>query len=139
MNWAKLGPAAIAVVLSAAAHAEPANSDLWIGFQNSENGFLLDEDTGDTWMTGSCLKPLARSEAAGEVWTSRTVEMVSVGRSMALLDQTFRLDTSSIAPTIIVESAGRGGAQTFAAVIDRNCSTGGTCARLVASQQVCQG
>lgn len=139
MKWAKLGLAAVAVVQSTMAYADPTNSDLWIGFNNSENGFLLDEDTGDVWMTGSCLKPLTPAIQSGVVWTSRTTEMVSVGRSMALLDQTFTLDVSDTAPTVTVESVGRGGAQAFPAIIDRTCDGAGICARLIATQQACQG
>ncbi len=139
MKWAKTGLIALAVAQSVAAYAGPADSDLWIGFDNSENGFLLDEDTGQTWMTGTCLKALAKAERSGDVWTSHTVELVSVGRAMALLDQTFQLDLTPGGEAIEVTSQGRGGAQSFPAIVDRDCASGGQCARLIATQAACQG
>lgn len=144
MKWAKTGLAALAVAQSVTAYAGPADSDLWIGFENSENGFLLDEDTGQAWMTGTCLKPLAQAARVGDVWTSHTVELVSVGRAMALLDQTFKLDLTPGGEAVRVTSQGRGGEQSFAAIVDRDCasggqSSGGTCAHLIATQPACQG
>lgn len=133
------GLAALAVGLSVDAYAQPANSDLWIGFENSDNGFLVDEDSGNIWMTGICLKPLAKATRQGTVWTSNTVELVSVGSVMAVLDQTFELQTSASAAEIAVKSPHRGGEQRFAAKIDRNCTSGGDCARLIASQTACNG
>ncbi len=137
MNWAMYGLAALAVGLPAAAKADPANADLWIGFQNSEDGFLLDQDSGELWMTGTCMKRLEKATQTGTVWTSHTVELVSVGRSSALLDQTFRLDVSDASPQVSVRSEGRGGEQSFAAQINRDCETGGTCAQLIATQVYC--
>lgn len=133
------GLSALAVVHAGSAYAGPQDSDIWIGLTETDSGFLLDQDTGNVWMTGPCLKQLNPAVQAGDVWTSHTVEMVSVGRAMALLDQRFELDTSEINPQVTVTSSGRGGAQSFAASIDRECATGGKCASLIATQQACQG
>ena len=89
-------------------------------------------------MTGPCLKTLEPATNMGAVWISHTVELVSIGRAMAVLDQRFELDLSEAAPQITVISNGRGGVQSFPASLDRNCSAGGQCGRLIASQQVCQ-
>ena len=139
MRWAISGLTVLAAAQLATVHAAPNDSDVWIGFTDSDSGFLLDEDTGDAWMTGPCLKSLERATQIGTVWTSHTVEMVSVGRSMALLDQRFELDVSEVAPMVTVTSAGRGGPQSLPAILDRNCDTGGRCADLIATQQACQG
>ena len=133
------GVVAFAMIQLATAHAGPTDADLWIGFENSENGFLLDEATGETWMTGVCLKTLSAATQSGDVWTTQTVELVSVGRAMAQLDQTFRLDVNVNAPSVSVRSVGRGGEQSFPAVIDRDCGPSGTCGRLIQTQQACQG
>lgn len=133
------GLTVLAAVQFSSALAAPDDSDVWIGFSDSRNGFLVDEDTGDTWMTGPCLKSLAKATKTGTVWTSHTVELVSVGRAMAVLDQRFELDLNQIAPEITVTSAGRGGPQSLPAIIDRNCGSGGVCSDLIAAQQACQG
>lgn len=99
-------------------------ADLWIGIENSDSGFLLDTQTGDAWMTGSCLKPIARARNVGSAWISDTSEMVSVGRMETLLQQTFRLDVSPVAPSIVVENLARGGAQTFDNVVLVRCDAG---------------
>lgn len=88
-------------------------------------------------MTGVCLKPLSKAEKTGTVWRSRTAEVVSVGRAMAMLDQTFALDVNPVAPTISVSNPVRGGIQTFPAVLRANCADTGACAPL-ASQPVCE-
>lgn len=90
-------------------------------------------------MTGPCLKALNRATRSGSRWISHTVELVSVGRAMATLDQRFELETNAAAPQITVISKGRGGAQSFPASLDDDCQTGGRCAQLIASQQACQG
>lgn len=133
-----MGLTAIAVALAGTAHAGPESSDVWIGLSDNLSGFLLDEDTGDLWMTGPCLKPLDRANNSDTVWVSRTVELVSIGRGVAQLDQRFELDLNEAAPQFSVMSAGRGGAQYFSAQTDRDCQSGGVCARLIATQQVCQ-
>ncbi|MEP1143420.1 MAG: hypothetical protein ABJH52_06845 [Henriciella sp.] len=133
------GLAVIAVVQTQTVHAAVQNSDVWIGLSDNVSGFLLDEETGDLWMTGPCLKTLEQAQSAGSVWMSHTIELVSIGRGMATLDQLFELDTDDLAPSITVTSNGRGGAQSFPAQIDRNCDASGTCADLIASQQACQG
>lgn len=132
------GLAALAVAQSATAYAGPTSADIWIGFQNSDDGFLLDTDTGDAWMTGVCLKQLAPATQSGSVWTSHNAELVSIGRNLALLDQTFELDLTAGGPRISVDSAGRGGVQSFAAVTDTQCSSGGICAALIAGQTPCE-
>ena len=142
----KSGLAALAIAQGALAYADPsspelnapARADVWIGFANSENGFLLDEQSGAVWMTGACLKPLEPAQALGPVWTSRTVELVSVGPGKAPLEQIFRLDSTPGAARISVTSTALGRDADFDAVLDRNCVSGGMCARLIASQQVCQ-
>jgi len=139
MKWATIGLTAFAVAHAGAAHAGLQDSDLWIGFSDSDNGFLLDEDTGDVWMTGPCLKTLQSATNSGSVWTSHTVELVSIGRSMATLDQRFELDTNEAAPQITVTSNGRGGAQSFVVSLDRNCDLNGRCGQLIATQSACQG
>ncbi len=134
-----LGLTVIAVAHAGMAQADLSDSDIWIGFAETDNGFLLDEASGDVWMTGPCLKPLNTAVRADTVWTSHTVELVSVGRAMALLDQQFELDVQGDTGTITVTSNGRGGLQSFPAIVDRNCETGGQCARLIRTQEACQG
>ncbi|MEO0549406.1 MAG: hypothetical protein AAFZ91_05760 [Pseudomonadota bacterium] len=133
------GLAALAVSQSVMAHAKPTNADIWIGFDNSDDGFLLDTQTGEAWMTGVCLKPLAPATQSGDLWTTHNVELVSVGRGMALLEQTFALDLTPSAPQITVNSTGRGGMQTFYAVLDANCADSGLCDALIANQTPCEG
>ncbi|MEL6665518.1 MAG: hypothetical protein AAFQ24_05240 [Pseudomonadota bacterium] len=138
MRWAMMGLTAIAGALSGTAYAGPEQSDVWIGLSDDVSGFLLDEDTGNLWMTGPCLKSLEPAQQSGSSWASRTIELVSIGRGYTQLDQHFVLDLSDGAAQIVVTSAGRGGAQAFSARIDRDCSTGGLCARLIQTQQACQ-
>lgn len=133
-----MGLTAIAGALSGTAYAGPEQSDVWIGLSDDVSGFLLDEDTGDLWMTGPCLKSLEPAEQTGSAWSSRTVELVSIGRGYTQLDQHFVLDLAEGVEQITVTSAGRGGAQAFPARTDRDCSTGGICARLIQTQQACQ-
>ena len=131
------GLTAIAGALAGTAYAGPQNSDVWIGLSDDVSGFLLDEDTGDLWMTGPCLKSLTSAERVNGVWTSRTVEWVSIGRGYTQLDQHFVLDVNEGAALITVTSAGRGGAQAFPARVDRECKTGGLCGRLLTAEQAC--
>lgn len=135
------GLSAIALVQSGMANASPQNADVWIGFQDSDDGFLLDEQSGDLWMTGTCLKPLERATVEGQTWTSHTVVLVSVGRAQATLDQRFSFDLKEASATVTLVSAGRGGVQSFEAVTDQQCTpgSGGKCARLIATQVPCQG
>ncbi|MEQ3747096.1 MAG: hypothetical protein ABNH53_12785 [Henriciella sp.] len=139
MKWAMCGLTVLAAVQFSSAQAAPNDSDVWIGFSDSDNGFLLDEDTGDAWMTGPCLKSLAKATKSGTVWISHTVELVSVGRAMAVLDQRFELDMNQTAPEVTVTSVGRGGPQSLPAILDRNCGSAGRCSDLVATQRACQG
>jgi hypothetical protein len=138
MKWAMTGLAVFAVVQTETAYAALQNSDVWIGLSDNVSGFLLDEDTGELWMTGPCLKTLDPAKQVSGVWISHTVELVSIGRGMATLDQLFELNVQDAAPQISVTSNGRGGVQSFPAHIDRNCDNGGTCADLIATQQACQ-
>ncbi len=122
-----------AAMIAPAALAGPQDADLWIGLENGKDGFLVDEMTGDVWMTGICLKSLAAASKSGSVWTTRTAEMVSVGRVDALLDQTFSLDVSAAGPVITVENAVRGGVQSFPAVLVDDCQTSAACRALMES------
>ncbi|MEM9841814.1 MAG: hypothetical protein AAF767_04155 [Pseudomonadota bacterium] len=133
-----IGLTALAAAQTGSAYADIRDADLWIGFDDTENGFLIDEDTGRVWMTGACAKTLEPASKSGTVWTSRTIESVSVGRGSTTLDQQFDLDTNDAAPRIIVTSAGRGGVQTFPAALDRACDGSGTCANLIATQTACE-
>ena len=139
MRWAMVGLAAFAASQSVAVYAEPTKADVWIGFANSNDGFLLDTRTGDAWMTGVCLKPLAPATQAGDIWTTHNAELVSVGRGLALLEQTFILNVAPSAPEITVNSTGRGGLQAFSAVIDTDCAESGLCDALLAGQVPCEG
>ena len=132
------GLAVFAVAQMQAADAALQDSDVWIGFPDNQSGFLLDEETGSIWMTGPCLKTLEPALKANETWVSHTVELVSIGRGLATLDQRFELSVYAATPSITVISNGRGGVQSFPAIIDRNCDSGGTCAALIATQQACQ-
>lgn len=131
------GLAALAVAQTSMAYASSHDSDVWIGLDDNRSGFLLDEDTGRIWMTGPCLKPLEPATQSGSVWTSHTVELVSIGRGQATLDQRFELEIGEINPSITVLTNGRGGVQRFDAQIDRACQAGGLCAELIATQTVC--
>lgn len=106
----------------------PASADVWIGVEAGDNGFLLDTDTGQLWMTGSCLKQMSPATATGETWVSTTRELVSVGRMRAVLEQTVTLDLLPGQPSIVVDNAFRGGAQTVSDVAQVSCN-GGACAR----------
>lgn len=139
MNKAAFGLAALAVSLVAGpAMAGPESADLWVGLDGSADGFLLDTTTGDLWMTGVCLKPLKRATNVGDIWTSRTAEMVSVGRAMVLLDQTFTIDVNAILPSFSVENPRRGGGHEFPAVLDTDCETSEACAAY-REQEICNG
>lgn len=129
MEWKRCSAALlVAGLVAASAHAGPGSANLWIGLGASDDGFLIDPATGDLWMTGICLKPLENAEKTGLIWTSRTFGMVSVGRAMTMLDQTFILDTNPIQPTIAVNNPSRGGLQTLPAVITSDCGGDAACA-----------
>jgi hypothetical protein len=138
MRWAFTGLTVLAAAQMNTAYANARNADLWIGFSDNLSGFLLDEDNGDVWMTGPCLKPLEPAVRSGSVWTSHTIELVSIGRGLATLDQRFDLNVSNVSSSITVVSNGRGGVQNFAANVDRDCQTDGVCASLIATQSLCQ-
>ena len=131
MNRVIIGMTAIAAAMTAPVMAEPEDANLWIGIDQSTNGILIDETTGDAWLTGVCLKPLSNAVRVGDVWTSRTAELVSVGRGQIMLDQTFTLDLDSAGPTITVESVDRGGPQTFPAIVESACQTSNACRALL--------
>lgn len=122
---------AIAAAMTAPAAAEPKDANLWVGLADSRDGVLIDETTGDAWLTGTCLKALSPATRSGDVWESRTAELVSIGRTQVLLDQTFTLDTSADAPTLTVQSVDRGGPQSFPATVETACQSSSTCRALL--------
>lgn len=126
-----LGMTAIAAAMTAPAVADPGDANLWIGIAESTNGILINEKTGEAWLTGVCLKPLSNAVRSGDVWTSRTAELVSIGRTQIMLDQKFTLDLDASAPTITVESVDRGGPQSFPAVVEPSCQTSSECRALL--------
>jgi len=137
MKWNSrcMATALLALLAQAPAMGQSAmDADVWIGFENGDDGFLLDVDTGSLWMTGSCLKALAPASRQGTVWVSETQEMVSVGRMTTLLEQTFRIDVSD-EPSITVENSARGGSQDFRNVVLSRCQSGAC--RALAVTQVC--
>lgn len=131
MNRVIIGMTAIAAAMTTPAMAEPKDANLWVGIENSRDGVLIDETTGDAWLTGICLKTLSRATQTGDIWQSRTAELVSVGRSQVMLDQTFTLDISAARPTITVESVDRGGPQSFPAIVETACRSSATCRALL--------
>ena len=126
-----LGMTAIAAAMTAPAVADPGDANLWIGIAESTNGILINEKTGEAWLTGVCLKPLSNAMRSGDVWTSRTAELVSIGRTQIMLDQKFTLDLDASAPTITVESVDRGGPQSFPAVVEPSFQTSSECRALL--------
>ena len=131
MNRVLIGMTAIAAAMTAPAMAEPGDANLWVGIAQSTNGILLDETTGEAWLTGICLKSLSKATQSGNVWTTRTAELVSIGSTQIMLDQTFMLDLDASAPTITVESVDRGGPQSFAAVVETSCQSSSECRALL--------
>ncbi len=117
------------------ASAGPETADLWIGLAGSDNGFLIDEASGDTWMTGVCLLALAQSEQTPDGWTSRNRTIEAVGRLNAALEQNFTFTVSGETGVIAVENPARGGVQTFPAVVVR-CDRDPVCA-VAAAQAPC--
>ena len=131
MKRVMIGMTAIAAAMTPPAMAEPKDANLWIGIDNSRDGVLIDEATGDAWLTGTCLKPLSPATQNGDIWRSRTAELVSIGRTQVLLDQTFTLDVSKSAPRLTVESVDRGGPQSFPAIVETACQSSATCRALL--------
>ncbi len=126
-----LGVAAVAAILGAGPlHADPAQADLWIGLPGGVDGFLLETSTGNLWMTGACLQQLEPATNTGETWTSRTVKLVSVGRALDTLDQTFALDVRPDRPQITVINPDRGGAFSFGAQLETACRASTACQAL---------
>ena len=138
MRWAIHGLTALAASQLLSAMADVQNADVWIGFPDNQSGFLVDEASGAVWMTGPCLKALEPAYRVHDAWISHTVELGSSGRGVATRDQRFELQTDTATPSSTVTSNGRGGAQAFSAIVDRDCRTGGTCADLIETQQVCK-
>ena len=127
---------AIALTMAAMpAAAGPEAADLWIGLAGGEDGFLIDEATGDTWMTGVCLLTLAPSERTPDGWTSRNRTIEAVGRLNAELEQNFSFTVTGEVGVIAVENPARGGVQSFPAVV-RRCDQGPVCAA-VSTQAPC--
>ncbi|MEM9667357.1 MAG: hypothetical protein AAF950_00400 [Pseudomonadota bacterium] len=127
-----IGTAAIAAAMASPAIAAPEDANLWAVTENGADGLLIDELTGQAWLTGTCLKPLASVTNSGEIWQSQTVELVWVGRTRVVLDQTFTLDASSGRnATLMVESANRGGPQRFPVTVERDCQSSPRCRGLL--------
>ncbi len=126
-----LGMTTIVATISTPAFAGPEDANLWVGLEDSRDGVLLDEKTGDAWLTGTCLKPLAKATQTGTIWRSHTVELVSIGRTKIVLDQTFTLDTQRGAPSLMVESVDRGGPQSFPAIVETACQSSAKCRALL--------
>lgn len=126
-----IGLAVFAMASPAPAMAGPGDADLWAVTENGVDGLLIDEETGDAWLTGSCLKLVSAVIKTGNVWTSRTVELVSVGRSSMVLDQTFTLDTGKPVPVLTVTSVHRGGPQDFPVRIEPDCQSSTACRALL--------
>ncbi len=129
--------AAAVMAHTLSAWAGPAQADLWIGLPGRDDGFLIDSQTGELWMTGSCLKPLARAEQRGSSWVSRTAGMVSVGRAMVHLDQTFTLDLTPGASSIRIDNPERGGSHVLPSVTIPDCRAEAAC-RARAAAPVCE-
>ncbi|MEO0465230.1 MAG: hypothetical protein AAF216_01705 [Pseudomonadota bacterium] len=136
MKRALLAGALAALSLTPAAEADtPEQATVWVGLGDSLDGFLIDEETGNLWMTGPCLKRLPQAEKRGESWVSISREMASVGRLRTLVDQTFHIDTTAAAPSIGIDNPSRGGLQALPDVERVSC-TGVACAGLM-STPVC--
>ncbi|MEM7661670.1 MAG: hypothetical protein AAF292_05435 [Pseudomonadota bacterium] len=131
MKRVLIGTAAIAAAIASPASAGPEDANLWAVTENGVDGLLIDEITGEAWLTGSCLKPLAPVSNSGEVWQSHTVELVWIGRSRLVLDQMFTLDTRVGGPTLTVESANRGGPQSFPVTLEHDCQSASNCRALL--------
>ncbi|MEM7766523.1 MAG: hypothetical protein AAF253_03435 [Pseudomonadota bacterium] len=132
MNRLIVGMALSAFLMSPQiAGAEPANADLWIGVGGTRDGFLLDTGTGELWMTGICVKSLPDALQEGGFWRSDLQEMVSVGRGRTLLQQSFLLDSSDAAPSIVVDNPDRGGEQAIPGVVRIDCAAGDHCQRVL--------
>lgn len=123
--------AALWAALSGQAHAGPGDADLWIGFEGTQNGFLLDTDTGEAWMTGVCLRQIETARLEGDAWVSRNASVEMVGRTAVRLDQTFTLRLADGAGQVKVFNPDRGGVQTFAMVV-KPCPGDAICAVVVA-------
>ncbi len=136
MGIQTLAASLLAASLLTAAAATPADANHWLGLPGTENGFLIDTETGAVWMTGGCLAPLETAVKTGQNWVSRTPHWVSAGRAMTLLDQRFELTLDSANPRFVVEETGRGGRQEFTAeLID--CAASNRCDGF-AAQPVCE-
>lgn len=128
-----IGMTAIAATIAAPAIAGPEDADLWVGISNGSDGVLINEATGEAWLTGVCLKQLSPAAKTGDIWRSRTVEQVSVGRSMVTLDQTFTLDLDPSGPSLTVDSVDRGMSQRFPATVVTQCQATATCRALLSA------
>jgi len=118
------GGVALATSLSAAAAQEARQADVWVGFPDAGEGFLLDTQTGALWMAGSCLKALAPATQTAKGWVSENAELVSVGRASAMLAQTFRIEIDGAAARVSVENRSRGGVQVFPDATVIGCGDG---------------
>lgn len=130
-----LAACVFAVVLSASATAEPGRAGVWLGFDGSEDGFLLNMDTSEAWMTGICLRQISDLTGQGTLWKSDNDTVEMVGRTPVRLRQIFNFDLSET-PRLTVTNPDRGGAQSFDVVI-RPCPASAIC-QAVSQQPVCQ-
>ncbi|MEO0882531.1 MAG: hypothetical protein AAFY34_07325 [Pseudomonadota bacterium] len=128
-----IGTAAIAAAMASPASAGPEDANLWAVTENGEDGLLIDETTGQAWLTGACLKSIEPAVNSGEIWQSHTVELVWIGRTRIVLDQMFTLDATGAQPTLTVESANRGGPQSFPVTLVRDCRSASECRALLDS------
>jgi len=131
-----LGAAALAAAATSTAMADPSDATLWAVTENGLDGLLIDVETGEAWLTGDCMKPIAPVEQSGTAWTSHSVEFVSVGRAGFVLDQTFTLDMGAAPATLTVETVDRGGPQVFPVTIETDCQASSVC-RMLSATPVC--
>jgi len=123
-----------AVSVGLAAGAAPSEAQYWVGFEGTEDGFLLNVETGETWMTGVCLRRIADLEGQGSNWVSANDTVEMIGRTPVRLRQTFRFDLTDT-PRLEVDNPDRGGVQSFH-LVKRPCPDSSVC-EVVSAQPVC--
>ncbi len=133
MKTLKVG--VFAVIIGSAAYAAPGTAEYWMGFEGTEDGFLLNTTTGEAWMTGVCLRQVADLEGQGSRFVSRNDTVESVGRTPVRLRQTFTFELSGT-PRVWVDNPDRGGVQGFD-LVKRPCPASAVC-EATARQPVCE-
>lgn len=123
-----------AVLVGATAEAAPSQAQYWVGFEGTEDGFLLNKETGEIWMTGICLRRIADLEGQGTRWVSANDTVEMIGRTPVRLRQTFRFDLTDT-PRLEVDNPDRGGVQSFQ-LVKRPCPASAVC-QVVMAQPVC--